>query len=212
MSGPSANVPQEVTRILSEASKDPHAAAKLLPLVYNELRALAKSRLQQFGGEAGQTLEPTALVHEAYVRLVGKADPSWNGRGHFFAAAAQAMRNILVDSARRKRSVKHGGEVQRVELDMAQQDGAHMQEDAVYLEPTPMGSGSSRIDILALDAALTKLAEIDERKAQVVMLRYFSGLTPEETALALNISLPTVFREWKLAKALLMLELEDKGA
>lgn len=208
MSGPSANAPQEVTRILSEASKDPHAAARLLPLVYNELRALAKSRLQQFGGEAGQTLEPTALVHEAYVRLVGKADPSWNGRGHFFAAAAQAMRNILVDSARRKRSVKHGGEVKRLDLDEAQM----LDDGGVYLEPAPMGSEGMQIDILALDAALTKLAEVDERKAQVVMLRYFSGLTPEETALALDISLPTVFREWKLAKALLMLELEDKGA
>lgn len=207
MSGPSDNAPQEVTRILSEASRDPNAAALLLPLVYNELRALAKSRLQQFGGEAGQTLEPTALVHEAYVRLVGKADPSWNGRGHFFAAAAQAMRNILVDSARRKRSVKHGGEARRVDL-----DGAELQDEAVLLDPAPMESEGARVDILALDAALTKLAEVDERKAQVVMLRYFSGLTPEETALALDISLPTVFREWKLAKALLMLELEDKGA
>lgn len=117
------------------------------------------------------------------------------------------MRNILVDSARRKRSVKHGGEARRVDL-----DGAELQDDGVLLEPAPMGSERTQVDILALDAALTKLAEVDERKAQVVMLRYFSGLTPEETALALDISLPTVFREWKLAKALLMLELEDKGA
>jgi len=191
--GQPGDSPAEVTAILSRASTDPAAAAALLPVVYQELRSLAKARLSQFGG-AANTLEPTALVHEAYVRLVGKHDPGWNGRGHFFAAAAQAMRNILVDSARRKGTLKRGGQAGRINIDEINPD------DAVIAEP--------RTDILALDAALTKLAELDDRKARIVMLRYFGGLSPEETALALNISVLTVFREWKLAKAILLLELE----
>lgn len=183
----------EVTTILSRASSDPSAAADLLPLVYGELRKLARSRLARMGGP-DNTLEPTALVHEAFVRLVGSADPGWNGRGHFFAAAAQAMRNILVDQARRKATVKHGGAAARAELD----------PDEVEI-PQP------REDILSLDAALTKLQQVDERKARIVMLRYFSGLTAEETAAALGISVPTMHREWKLAKALLKLELASGG-
>ncbi|MBS0198105.1 MAG: sigma-70 family RNA polymerase sigma factor [Planctomycetes bacterium] len=181
----------EVSAILTRAQADPTAAGDLLPLVYDELRALARSRLAKLGGR-NNTLEPTALVHEAYVRLVGANDPSWHGRGHFFAAAAMAMRNILVDRARRKASVKHGGEAQRVDADPA---------DIALAEP--------REDILALDAALTKLQQVDERKSRVVMLRYFSGLTAEETAAAMDISVPTVNREWKLAKVLLKLELGD---
>lgn len=182
----------QVTAILSRANTDPAAAADLLPLVYGELRKLARARLARIAGP-DNTLEPTALVHEAFVRLVGNADPGWNGRGHFFAAAAQAMRNILVDQARRKASIKHGGGAARAEIDP---------EDLPMQEP--------KEDIIALDAALTKLQQVDERKARIVMLRYFSGLTAEETAAALDVSVPTVHREWKLAKALLKLELAGK--
>ena len=171
-----------VTQILSSIEQgDPHAAEQLLPLVYDELRKLAGARMAKT--PPGNTLQPTALVHEAYLRLIGDESASWNSRGHFFAAAAQAMRQILVDQARRKASVKHGGAHRRVDLGEA--------------------------DILELDAALTELQRTDERKAKVVMLRYFAGLTNEQAAAALEVSAPTVEREWRFARALLFTMLSN---
>jgi RNA polymerase sigma factor (TIGR02999 family) len=150
----------EVTRILSAIEKgDPHAAGRLLPLVYDELRRLAAQRLAQ--EKPGQTLQATALVHEAYLRLVGNApEQPWNGRGHFFAAAAEAMRRILVENARRKQGLKHGGGLARRELDGEQ-----------LAAPEP------REDLLALDVALDKLAAGNREAAALVQLRYFAGLT-----------------------------------
>src|SRR6266542_3371867 len=150
----------QVTRILSAIEQgDPHAAAQLLPLVYDELRTLAAEKMAQ--ERPGQTLQATALVHEAYVRLVDAAQAQpWNSRGHFFAAAAEAMRRILVENARRKRSLKHGGARQRVNLDEAV---------ALFEEPAE--------ELLALTEALDRLAEEDARKADLVKLRYFAGLS-----------------------------------
>lgn len=184
-----------VTQVLRAVKEgDPRATGQLLPLVYEELRALARSRLAATPGRgADNTLQPTALVHEAYLKLVKTDDPSWNSRGHFFAAAAQAMRQILVDQARRKAAVKHGGAAQHVSAG----------EDLPITEPAE--------DVIALDGALAQLEKVDERKARVVMLRYFAGLTAEQTALAMGISEPTVHREWKLARALLRLQLEADG-
>jgi RNA polymerase sigma factor (TIGR02999 family) len=179
----------EVTSILNAlAAGDAQAAAQLLPLVYDELRRLAAHKLAQ---EApGQTLEATALVHEAYLRVVGPADSArWRDRGHFFAAAAQAMRNILVDSARRKRSEKRGGRRQRVELG----------EDL----PAP----AANEDLLALDEALTRLAADDPEAAALVQLRYFAGLSVEEAAQSLGISRAAAYRHWTAARAWLLSEL-----
>jgi RNA polymerase sigma factor (TIGR02999 family) len=173
----------ELTRILSAIEKgDPNASDQLLPLVYDELRRLAVRKLAQ---EApGQTLEATALVHEAYVRLVDVDDAQrWNSRGHFFAAAAEAMRRILVDNARRKRSVKHGGARQRVDLDAAV---------AYVEEPTD--------ELLSVDEALDKLAQEDPRKAELVKLRYFAGLSVQEAADVLGISRATADRYWAYSK------------
>ncbi len=183
-----------VTQVLRAVKEgDPRATGQLLPLVYEELRALARSRLAATPGRgADNTLQPTALVHEAYLRLVKTDDPSWNSRGHFFAAAAQAMRQILVDQARRKAAIKHGGGVRHVDA---------AAEELPIQEPAE--------DLIALDGALAQLEKVDERKARVVMLRYFAGLTAEQTALAMGISEPTVHREWKLARALLRIQLES---
>jgi RNA polymerase sigma factor (TIGR02999 family) len=174
----------ELSQILSAIEQgDPSAADQLLPLVYDELRRLAVRKLAH---EApGQTLEATALVHEAYVRLVDvDAAPHWNSRAHFFAAAAEAMRRILVDNARRKHSVKHGGTRQRVDLDAA----------APYVEePTD--------ELLSVDEALDKLAQEDPRKAELVKLRYFAGLSVQEAADVLGISRATADRYWAYAKA-----------
>lgn len=175
---------------------DAHAAAELLPLVYDELRALARARLAKT--PPGNTLQPTALVHEAYLRLVGDADPGWDTRGHFFASAARAMRDILVDQARRKGAVKHGGDRKRVEI-----EGASPASDALPMFEQPAE------DMLALDAALRSLEQQDERKAQVVMLRFFAGLTNAQIASALNISEPTVERDWRFARAFLQTELKS---
>lgn len=181
----------QVTQVLAAVSAgDPDAAEELLPLVYSELRRLARARMAKT--PPGNTLQPTALVHEAYLRLIGSDDPGWNSRGHFFAAAAQAMRQILVDQARRKKSVKHGGDRQRVELAGV--------EPAI--EP-PTG------DLLALDEALARLERSDPRKGKIVMLRYFAGLTTEETAAALDISVPTVNREWRFIRTFLYTVLSD---
>lgn len=179
----------QVTQLLQAVGRgEPRASADLLPLVYDELRKLAASRLART--PPGNTLQPTALVHEAYVRLVGSQDPSWNSRGHFFGAAALAMRQILVDQARRKAAIKHGGERQRQELS----------EPAAEFElPSE--------DMLALDEALRRLEQQDERKYRIVMLKYFAGLTNEETAEAVGVSTPTVEREWRFIRAFLYTQL-----
>ena len=182
----------DVTRILSAILKgDPAAAPELLPLVYDELRKLATQRLTQ--EKPGQTLQATALVHEAYLRLVDAEQAHrWDGRGHFFAAAAEAMRRILIDNARRKGRPKHGGDLKRVDLDQA----------AAVTQPT------STDDLLALDEALTKLASHEPAKAELVKLRFFAGLTIPQAAQALGISEATAERYWTFARAWLYCELE----
>ncbi len=180
---------EQLTRTLHAAGNgDPQAADKLLPLVYDELRRLARSRMAN--GPPGATIQPTALVHEAYMRLVGDTDPGWNGRGHFFGAAAIAMRNILVECARRKGSLKRGGNWRQVELE---------EGDFAIEQPSE--------DILALDEALSDLEQADPRKARIVMLHYFAGLTLSETAEAIGVSLPTVERDWRFTRALLHTQL-----
>jgi RNA polymerase sigma factor (TIGR02999 family) len=181
------------TRILSSIEQgDPSAAQELLPLVYDELRRLAAEKLAQ--EPPGQTLQPTALVHEAYLRLVDVDQAQhWNSRGHFFAACAEAMRRILVESARRKRRPKHGGDRQRIDLD----------EALDVIDPQE--------DLLALDAALTRLAEQQPMKAELVKLRYFGGLTLEETAGFLGISVATAKRYWIVARAWLFDALSEPG-
>ena len=182
----------EVTRILDQIQQgDPHAAEQLLPLVYDELRKLAAQRLAQ--EKPGQTLQATALVHEAYLRLVGSnATTQWNGRGHFFAAAAEAMRRILVESARRRSRLKHGRELQRVDLNSG-----------------CLVSAAPSLDLVALDEALTRLAETEPAKAELVKLRFFAGLTMPEAAAAMNISLATAERYWTFAKSWLYAELAE---
>lgn len=178
-----------VTRLLHAAAEgDRQAASDLLPLVYDELRSLARARLSHI--PPGNTLQATALVHEAYMKVVGDKDGGWDSRGHFFASAARAMRNILVDQARRKAAVKHGGGARR--------------EDAT---PEIAAAEIKESDVLSLDEALTRMEKDDPRKAQVVMLRYFAGLTSEQTALALGVSLPTVERDWRFARSWLQNEL-----
>lgn len=174
----------DVTQILCAIEQgDPQAAEQLLPLVYSELRKLAAQRLAQ--EKPGQTLQATALVHDAYIRLVGAEKVQhWNTRGHFFAAAAEAMRRILVERARRKQRLRHGGGLHRVDLDELLQD-----------------SSEANDNLLALDEALEQLATGEPEAAQVVKLRYFAGLTIEETGLALSISVRTVNRHWAYARA-----------
>lgn len=181
----------DVTRILSAIDKGDSASAEaLLPLVYQELRKLAAAKLAQ--EKPGQTLQPTMLVHEAFLRLVDVDEPQhWNGRGHFFAAAAEAMRRILVESARRKRSQKRGGDWRRVALDAA--DLAVPDRDD---------------ELLALDEALTRLEEQWPEKARLVKLRYFAGLTMPEAAQALKVSLATAERHWTFARAWLHSQLK----
>jgi RNA polymerase sigma factor (TIGR02999 family) len=181
MLAPMSTVPQ----ILATAGAgDPRAAADLLPLVYAELRRLAAARLA--GEKPGQTLQPTALVHEAYVRLVGgEQSRDWDGRGHFFAAAAEAMRRILVDAARRKSRLKHGGGHERVPLDG---------NDAADVPPDP-------VDLLALSDALDRFEAEHPRRAALVKLRYFAGLTLPEVAGLLGVSQSTAEADWTYAKA-----------
>jgi RNA polymerase sigma factor (TIGR02999 family) len=184
----------QVTRILSAIEQgDPAAADQLLPLVYDELRQLAARTLAQ--EKPGQTLQATALVHEAYVRLVGSGEaagrePRWDSRGHFFAAAAEAMRRILIDRAREKRSQKRGGGRRRLDIDAI--------DFATRATPD---------QLLALDEALARLAGQDPAAARLVELRYFAGLTVEEAGKALSMSTATAYRHWKYARAWLHSEL-----
>jgi RNA polymerase sigma factor (TIGR02999 family) len=173
----------ELTVILQRLEQgDPHAADELLPLVYEELRKLAAQKMAR---EApGQTLQATALVHEAWLRLGGDDQPAWDNRGHFFAAAAEAMRRILIDNARRKRTLRHGGEAQRVNL-----------------EGLELAAAMDDEQLLALNEALERLAVHDARKAELVKLRFFAGLTNEQAAPVLGVSEPTAKRDWAYARA-----------
>jgi len=185
----------EVTRILSAVEQgDPHAAEQLLPLVYDELRQLAAAKLAQ--EKPGQTLQATALVHEAYLRLVDfEKVQHWDSRRHFFAACAEAMRRILVENARRKRSVKHGGQRVRIDLD-----------EALVVGDEP------RHDLLELDDLLDRLAGADPRAAELVKLRFFAGLTGDQEAEALGISPRSADLLWAYARAWLFEKLQrDKG-
>jgi RNA polymerase sigma factor (TIGR02999 family) len=181
----------DVTRILKAAvAGERDAGAQLLPLVYDQLRKLAA--LHMAAEAPGQTLNATALVHEAYLRLIGPMDePKWDGRGHFFAAAAEAMRRILVEAARRKGRLRHGGDRQRIEL-------------------TELPGAAPADELLALDEALSRLAERHPAKAEVVKLRYFAGMTVAEVALCLGISVITVKRHWTFARAWLYSELNGE--
>jgi len=179
----------EVTRVLQQLEHGENRAAEaLLPLVYEELRRLAQWQMSR---EApGQTLQATALVHEAWLRLVGDGNDHWEGRRHFFAAAAEAMRRILIDSARRKQAVRHGGGLQRTELDELQ-----------------LAAGAPDDELLAVDEALKAFANHDPRKAELVKLRYFVGLTLEEAAKILGLSERTAKRDWAYARAWLYREI-----
>ena len=185
----------EITCILCAIEKgDPQATEELFPLVYNDLRRLAAEKLAR--EKPGQILQATALVHEAYIRLVdGKVARHWQSRTHFFKNAAEAMRRILVDQARRKRRLKRGGAMDRIEFS----------RDCAL-------SGRSRLDLLALDEALGRLAERDPVGAELVKLRFFAGMTMCEAADALGVSLATVERDWTFAKAWLFVELSDHSA
>jgi RNA polymerase sigma factor (TIGR02999 family) len=179
----------DVTRILSAIEAgDPKAAAELLPLVYDELRRLAARRLAH--EKAGQTLQATALVHEAYLRLVG--DQQFDHRGHFFAAAAEAMRRILVEKARRKKRLRHGGDLEKQPLD----------------ENEPVVDAPDPIDLIALDEALARLDTVSARRARLVKLRYFAGFTLRQAAELLGISQSTAEADWTYAKAWLKREME----
>ena len=182
----------EVTRILTAIEQgDAQAADELLPLVYDELRRLAAQKLSH--EKPGQTLQATALVHEAYLRLVGSADQNWDSRGHFFKAASEAMRRILVDRARHKKSIKRGGGLKRNELDEA---------ELVAEQPSE--------DLIALDEALAKLAVTDKVAAELVTLRYFAGLSILQAAEVLGVSRATADRTWTHARAWLYHEI-SKG-
>lgn len=184
---------KNVTLLLQNAESGAAISDELLPLVYDELRRLANANMAQ--ERPGQTLQPTALVHEAYVRLVGNKDVKWDGRAHFFAAAARSMRQILINRANKKKAVKHGGEFVRREL-----DDAFLQS-----EPEPER-------LIALDAALERLETIDPRKGRIVMLRYFAGLSIEDTASAMDMSVATVKRDWQFARTWLHREMTNRDA
>lgn len=192
----SQNPAHNVTRLLQQASEgDSRATDELLPLVYEELRRMARAQLA--GDALAVTIQPTVLVHEAYLRLVGDGDVAWNNRAHFFGAAARAMRNILVDQARRKAGPKAGGGLKREDLAAA--------EDQTPVIAAPID------DMLALDDALSEFEKLDSRKAQVVMLKYFAGLEHEQIALALGVSVPTVERDWAFARSWLQARLKGHG-
>jgi RNA polymerase sigma factor (TIGR02999 family) len=184
----------DVTRLIEAAAGgDRQAAAELLPAVYDELRNLAAARMA--GEPAGHTLDATALVHEVYLRLVGPADAGrWDGRGHFFAAAAEAMRRILVESARRKRRLRHGGDLQKHRLEGN--------------EPA-IAPPADALDLLALDEALARLEAASPRRARLVKLRYFAGLTLPEVAEVLGVSRSTAEADWTYARAWLKREMDN---
>lgn len=185
----------DLTGLLLEwAEGDKAALDRLTPLVYDEIRRIAHRYIQR--EREGHTLQTTALVHEAYVRLAGSQNVAWQNRNHFFAVTAQVMRRILIDHARRRQYLKHGGEAQRVPFDSLQ----------VALMSQPRAA-----ELLALDEALAELAKLDERKGAVVELRYFGGLSIEETAAVLEISPMTVRRDWRAAKAWLFRRMRDEG-
>lgn len=185
-------MPKDVTILLNQMNEgEPSAPEELLPLVYSELRKLAAGYLKN--ERTDHTLQPTALVHEAYIRLVDWQNTNWQNRSHFFAVAAQVMRNILVDHARRKKAEMHGGNLQKLALD-----------EAISF------SQAREVDLVDLDDALQELAKLDERQSKIVELRFFGGLTIEETAHAIGVSTMTVSREWNFAKAWLYRRLSDK--
>jgi RNA polymerase sigma factor (TIGR02999 family) len=191
----------ELSHILAAAEKgDRFAAEQLLPLVYDELRKLAVQKMAQ--EKSGQTLQPTALVHEAYLRLVGVESPQkWDGRGHFFAAAAEAMRRILVEQARRKTRIKHGGEWRRADAG-----------DLNLLAASELNLISAADEeVLSVHEALDGLAMVDAQAAQVVKLHFFVGLTLEDVASALEISSRTAYRDWAFARAWLARQLNGPG-
>lgn len=178
----------DITQALAAGERGESPAEELLPLVYDELRRLAAWRLAN--EQPGQTLQATALVHEAYLRLVDNDDPKWNGRRHFFGAAAEAMRRILIENARRKKRLKRGGNLERADLE--------------YLEiPAPMPDD----ELLALDEALERFATVDSRAAELVKLCFFVGLTQEQAAKELGVSITTVERTWAYARAWLFREI-----
>ncbi|MCH7664606.1 MAG: sigma-70 family RNA polymerase sigma factor [Acidobacteria bacterium] len=192
MTDSSTSPPHQITRILKAISAgDPDKADQLYSLVYDELRQMARVKMAR--ERPGQTLQPTALVHEAYLRLLGGEEPQWESRAHFFTAAAEAMRRILIDRARRYARAKHGGGRQRVELESSA--GAQQPQSET---------------LLALDEVLDRLEERDAQMAQVVKLRYFAGLTAKETAEAMGISERSVYRSSTLAKAWLHREMSSQ--
>jgi RNA polymerase sigma factor (TIGR02999 family) len=185
----------EFTVILNRAGKgDSNAADQLLPLVYDELRKLAAARMARESG--GHTLQATALVHEAWLRLGADKQPSWQNRGHFFAAAAEAMRRILIDAARRRQANRHGGGLKRVDVN-----------DTALEIAVPRGGDD---ELLAVHESLERLAIQDARKAELVKLRYFAGFTLEQAADALSVSVPTAKRDWVYARAWLFNEIKQR--
>lgn len=179
----------DITRILQSVdSGDSKAAAELLPLVYEELRRLAISKMAH--ESPNQTLQPTALVHEAWLRLTGNEEVKWQGRAHFFGAAAEAMRRILIDNARRKHALRHGGGQERLDVNEIE-----------------IAAPAKEQELLAMDEALERFVAVDKRKAELVKLRYFAGLTIDETARILEISPPTAKRWWNYARAWLYNEM-----
>ena len=182
----------DVTRVLERAQKgDPSAAAELLPLVYDELRRLAAAKMAH--ERPDQTLQPTALVHEAWLRLAGNKNQEWNGRAHFFGAAAEAMRRILIENARRKAAARHGGGQARLDI-----------------QEIEIGAPGKDDELLSVHEALDRLAAQDRQKAEVVKLRYFAGLTTQEAAQVLGISVPTADRWWNYSRAWLFEEIEQR--
>ena len=184
-------MPSDVTHLLNAIEHgDADAAAQLLPLVYEELRKLAAAKMAK--EQPGQTLQATALVHEAWIRLAGGQQQRWDSRRHFFAAAAEAMRRILVEKARRRQRARHGGGLERVDVDEVE-----------------IASGVRQDQLIALDDALAKLEQEDPQKAEVVKLRYFVGMSNEQTAETLGLSVATIERHWSFAKAWLFKEIQQ---
>ncbi len=186
----SESVRSQITLLLQNAQTSEGTTDELLPLVYEELRELAVAQMME--EKPGHTLQPTALVHEAYLRLVGDNELGWDCRGHFFAAAARSMRQILINRAKQKKTEKHGGQFIR----------NHLDEALIAEEPPPER-------LLALDLALERLEQLDARKGKIVMLRYFAGLSIEEAAKALDLSPATVKREWHFARTWLHREMSN---